>query len=395
MLRKTFTTFSFALLLLFGLQSFGQQALLVSDYDPGSLNAGDQGVFNRLQSLGLTVTVKGGPNNPVSTADATGKDLVFISSTVNSGNIGNMFQHVAVPVIVSESYLFDDMKMTGSWVNFHYGVENSVSQVVITDPNHPIAAGLSGIQTVTTGNTTLRWGRPANTADKIARLTSNGNHYAVFSYESGDHMVGFQAPAARVGFFFDDLTGSHTAPAGWTLFDQIVNFLLGSACTAQTEVLKVDNSTVTLSAGGTANVSAYQFTPGVVPPGYSVLYLLTQGGNQTVIQTATTPAFTVTTTGHYSIHSLVYDPNTGSADYFDVSTITTGTTNLLHIFNQINNSGICAAVDLAGDNVNVVACTADAGTLTIDEDPVFAVGTVPKLFRPRLMAISIVPAGLQ
>ena len=45
-------------------------------------------------------------------ADATGKALVIISSTVSAGTVGTKFRDVAVPVITWETALYAPMNMT-------------------------------------------------------------------------------------------------------------------------------------------------------------------------------------------------------------------------------------------------------------------------------------------
>ncbi|MEL6851365.1 MAG: hypothetical protein AAFP92_22780, partial [Bacteroidota bacterium] len=359
--------------LVFGIpQGWAQQsALLVSGEDPGSINGGDAGIQTALQSLGFTVTIKGGPNTPVSAADAANVDLVFISSTVTSTNIGNMFTNVNKPVIVSESYLLDDMGMTGPVPVVDYGVANNVSQLEITDPNHPIAQSISGTVSVTTANTSLRWGSPANAADKIARINGSTNRYAIFAYDAGDNMVSGTAPAPRIGFFYDDWTATHGTNQASTLFNQTVQYATSSlTCNVAPDVLKIDPDTVFL-VGGSASATATPQGQGNIPANYSVLYLLVTGNNQVIQQTSASPTFNVTATGHYAIHSLVYIADPNDPDYFDTNNIVTGSTTLIGLVNHIAAIGICAAVDLAGDDFTVLSCTADAGTLTIDQNPVF------------------------
>ena len=61
-------------------------ALLVVGGSPTTLGTGDSAVKARLQALGYSVVVVGDAAS--TTADASGKQLVAISSTVSSGNVG-------------------------------------------------------------------------------------------------------------------------------------------------------------------------------------------------------------------------------------------------------------------------------------------------------------------
>ncbi|MEM6801878.1 MAG: hypothetical protein AAF696_10780, partial [Bacteroidota bacterium] len=347
-----------------------QSALLVSNQDPGSINSGDQAIQTALQNLGFSVTVKGGPNSPVSTADANNVDLVLISSTVNSTHIGNMFTQVAVPVIVNESYLLDDMHMTGNAVNHDYGVASHARRMQITMPNHPISQSVNRIFNATSANTDLRWGNPSQDADRIARIGTNGNRYGLFVYEAGDNMVGMQAPAMRIGFFFDNLTSTHSTSQAWTLFNQTVQYATASSnCTADAGTISIDQDPVNL-ANGSAQVSATPDGNIHVPHGYSVIYVLTSGTNLVIEQANTSPDFTVNTAGRYTIHTLVYDADPHSPDFVDLSLIQFGVTTGGDAVNFITQNNICASLDVAGAPVQVNACTADAGTISIDHDPV-------------------------
>ncbi|MEM8890825.1 MAG: hypothetical protein AAGD28_22810, partial [Bacteroidota bacterium] len=349
-----------------------QSVLMVSGQDPSSINPGDQAILTALQNSGYTVTVKGGPNTPTSAADANGVDLVFISATADPAGIGNTFANVATPVIVSQSYIYDDMGMTGHTAQHDYGIAQNARWAQITAPNHPIAQSLSGLEALTTARADLRWGDPSNDADKIARLGLYGSRYAVFSYDAGDHMVGMQAPATRIGLHMDTWTSTHSTNAGWTLFNQAVNYATNSSsgnCTADAGTLTIDQNPVSL-VNGSATVSATPDGNIHVPHGYSVIYVLSSGQNLVLEQANSTPDFTVTGTGLYTIHTLVYDADPHSPDFADLSLIQFGTTTGGDALNYINTTGICASLDAAGAPVHVNGCTADAGTLTIDHDPV-------------------------
>ena len=123
-------------------------------------------------SQGYTITVKGSSSNPATTADATGKDVVFISSTINSGDIGTKYRDVTVPVIVSEPWLLDDMKMVDNDGN-HQGSTSSQTQMIIDMATHPLVEGLSGTINVLNPAESIRWGKPNSNCDKIARVSGS------------------------------------------------------------------------------------------------------------------------------------------------------------------------------------------------------------------------------
>jgi len=117
----------------------------------------------------------------------------------------------------------------------------------------------------------------------------------------------------------------------------IINPDAGSLAAAGEQVVCLIENEITL----TAEVS----TDPQTPTGYEVLYVLTSGGDLIIEATSASPAFTVTQTGDYTIHTLVYNPNT-----LDLSTITPGQTTGLEVNALLVQGGgdICAALDVAG-----------------------------------------------
>src|SRR4051812_11938271 len=84
-----------------------------------TLTAADAKVKKRLETLGYAVIVKAAASSV--TADATGKDLVVISSSVASGDVNTKFKNVTVPVVTWENAIYDDMGMTGTVGGTDYG----------------------------------------------------------------------------------------------------------------------------------------------------------------------------------------------------------------------------------------------------------------------------------
>ncbi len=108
----------------------------------------------------------------------------------------------------------------------------------------------------------------------------------------------------------------------------------------------------------------------VVPAGYDLVYVLTKGPGLVIVQTAATPAFTVTEAGAYTVHTLVYDPAT-----LDLSIVEIGVTTGFDVNALLIQGGgsICASLDVVGAAVAVeecVSCDANAGTITADLDEV-------------------------
>ena len=180
------------------------------------LNNGDRAVRDKLRSFGYTVTLR--DQHAVRTADASGKGIVVISSTVHSTVIGSKFTHVAVPVLTWENYLFDDLKMTGTNAGHDYG-SGSTTDLAFANP-HPIRAGISGRQNVYTAKLHYRWGRPAHAATVVAYNPGEEHLAAIFAYDRGDEMVGKHAPAKRIGWHWGNEEPASATHVGWRLFRQ-------------------------------------------------------------------------------------------------------------------------------------------------------------------------------
>ncbi len=189
-----------------------------------NLNDADAAIKARLEGMGLTVTVV--DDDACATADAEGKDLVYVSSTIASSKVGSAYRDCAVPFITHESFLFDDMKMTGSTLNTDYGAYSGESSVAITGEGHPLAAGLNGDIAVYGSSGVLSFGMPGDGCVRVACSPADGDRCAIFGYEDGAGMVGMDAPAKRVGFFLTDAAATSLTAEGWQLFDASVTWAL-------------------------------------------------------------------------------------------------------------------------------------------------------------------------
>jgi Cys-rich repeat protein len=206
----------------------GTAALLVVG---GSGNAADAVVRTHLEALGLTVTLKS--DSAVATADATGKRIVVISSTVNSSTIGSKFRKVGVPVLLWESALFDDMGLTAAGA---FGTRTSQTSLVMKVPaTDAMAAGVSG-KVAVAASSTFSWGTAGKGATVVATTTAGAP--AIFRYDSGAPLVGLSAPERRVAFFLGDSTAASLTDSGATLLDAAISWaarlklLNGVTCTA-------------------------------------------------------------------------------------------------------------------------------------------------------------------
>jgi len=128
--------------------------------------------------------------------------------------------------------------------------------------------------------------------------------------------------------------------------------------------LEASNSDACLQ-NGSASLDAVVATAPYVPEGYNVAYVLTQGPGLVIVNAGAEPSFTVNAEGTYTIHTLVYDPNT-----LDLGIVQLGVTTGFDVNSLLIQGGgtICASLDVPGAAFTVTACNepciANAGTLS-------------------------------
>lgn len=211
-----------------GVASAGPQVLFVVGGLP--LPPGDQRVRERFEQLGFRVLAKAA--NQVVPSDGPGKALIAISSTSLAldvtdvpGELTAKFRDSAVPVVAWEPRLYYDLGMiAGSEHQKDWGALRDQRRVVVTNPTHPMAAGLSGPVTVLADSNRISWGLVPPDALTVACLEGDLARGAVFAFEAGARMPGRAAPARRVGLFLFDTTPLQLTPEGWALFDAAIRW---------------------------------------------------------------------------------------------------------------------------------------------------------------------------
>ena len=208
------------LLFLALLNNYAQAALFM--VGSTSLSSGDEVVMNILISKGYSVHSRTPAS--YSSSDTTDIDLVLISSTVVSGDLTSLFRDLPIPVVVWESYLYDDMMMTPPDAG-NYGTSEGQTVINILDSAHPLAGNLEpGLNTITTAPSTFMYGKPGNAARKIASIDGGPDQIVIFGYEKGVSMAGKDAPARRIGFFLHDLTAASLNEPGRSLIEGAIDW---------------------------------------------------------------------------------------------------------------------------------------------------------------------------
>lgn len=211
----------------FVVESALPKALFLSSATP---TASDNLVVSRLQALGFEVVPVA--DTASQTSDATGKDLIVISSSVGSGNIGTKFTAAPVPILHWEWALLDELGLEADNVNgLNFAGQTDIQ---IVDASHPLAAGLSaGVKTVLTTGGDMGYPNNLVSSAKIIAMSvaqaDDGNKKPVlYAVEKGAALNGASiasAPARRVGFFLANDTFINATDDGKKLFDAAVKWL--------------------------------------------------------------------------------------------------------------------------------------------------------------------------
>ncbi|WP_168796604.1 T9SS type A sorting domain-containing protein [Cognatitamlana onchidii] len=142
-----------------------------------------------------------------------------------------------------------------------------------------------------------------------------------------------------------------------------IMFIIGDTnCSAMAGTMSTDMPMVSL-IDGKATVQAMSNGDAYIPDGYVQAYVLTMGEGLVIKGLGETPEFKVEEAGDYTIHSIVFDPET-----LDTSIVVPGQTTGFDVNGLLIQGGgmICASLDVAGAKVSVEECKAMAGTMSTD-----------------------------
>jgi hypothetical protein len=217
-------------------QNAAREALLLIGPDdtkeepaaPDSLRGSEVRMKQRLEKLGFTVQVAdAGLLTPERAREVA---LLVLSSSMNSKQLRSWFVELPVPMVVLETTAFEQLGLTGSrWLRDLGGVP-PLTDVVIQNPGHPLAGGLSGTARVLSAPLRIRWAVPLPTATSIVTYAGAPEQRSLlFGYERGAQTVSGTAPARRVAMFLGNgqvIRG--LTEAGWRLFDAAALWCAGN-----------------------------------------------------------------------------------------------------------------------------------------------------------------------
>ncbi|MDF2923819.1 MAG: hypothetical protein K0R57_2733 [Paenibacillaceae bacterium] len=197
---------------------------------------GDISLKQRLEALGCKVSVIN--HNNLTGAEGEGFDFIYFSSSVYESRVGALFNGTTVPYVIADYGLFDNMKLVET--SSQGKSVDKQTQLLIADPSSPLAAGLSGLVTVTHAPAVFSYAQLPATALQAAAVADAPHLSLTAGYEAGSVMAGgFQAPARRlVSYQLDAVPNALTAD-GWRLFDAGIGWLVGEVPAAPSDIQAV------------------------------------------------------------------------------------------------------------------------------------------------------------
>jgi len=179
----------------------------------------ERAVTERLEGLGYSVLVtSAGRLKPLELRRAS---LVLVSSSAAAQHsVVSGLREASLPLVVWNPGYFAALGLTGPIDGVDSGTAAETA-LVVTRPEHPLAAGLAG-RVAVASMADLPWGLPASDAIVAASLSGDASKVAVFAYEEGTRMFDRPAPGRRVGLFLP--ADGAVEPAGWRLFESAVRW---------------------------------------------------------------------------------------------------------------------------------------------------------------------------
>ncbi len=181
--------------------------------------------MQRLESRGIAMVIR--VDDSLSAADTANINAIFFASTI-SGPATTILRVAKKPVIACETVLFNAMDLCGPTTGVDFGnITDSIDNISIAAPSHPLAAGFTGTVTVVNQNLALPWAAPAASATVVAIIPNQPTQATIFCYEAGAPLYdAVPAPDRRVGMLLKMEVVLNLNENGWKLFDAAVNWCL-------------------------------------------------------------------------------------------------------------------------------------------------------------------------
>lgn len=173
-----------------------RQALFVT----GSLTLGpgDSAIAALLDQLGFDVVLRTAP--ATTPADAAGKQLVVVSSTITSGDLGGRLNGITQPILNLEPFVGAAMGLNGS-ASTSFGTVAAQRQFAMRAT--PIVAGTPlapGLRLTLSQGEEIGFSVPGSAAEVVATTATNDNRPVAYVYDAGDTLANGTTAAGPRGF---------------------------------------------------------------------------------------------------------------------------------------------------------------------------------------------------
>ncbi len=223
-------------------QQWGSVSYTVETTDPGEtgMNGGvlfvvddstalaetDAFVQEAMTGLALDVTIMS--DEAVSIADATGRELIVVSASIDTQVLSGDWSPVEVPLLTWDPAFFSLLRMTGGESGSDFGVTPDATRLMLGADSHPISNGSSGEFDVYDALAPMAFGVPGSAAAVVAASILDPSRATVFTYEANAPLVDDgPAPARRVGFFLGDDVGNVVTEVADILLENAILWALG------------------------------------------------------------------------------------------------------------------------------------------------------------------------
>ncbi|MBN2009481.1 T9SS type A sorting domain-containing protein [candidate division KSB1 bacterium] len=191
----------------------------------------DDFVLDLMESFGWEVEVVYLNNSAIMT-DSLGldKDMVVISSTVLSTDIGNFYYDKAVPVLTWESGMYGKLGIATGGGN----ITIQDTFLFITAEGHPAMGDFNGeVEVLLTSPmevTLIDTSQYSENLQPLAEMIIDDGspRTAIFAIEEGSTLIDFSAaPARRIGFFFRDKTAEEASNEAMAILGHCLKWTAG------------------------------------------------------------------------------------------------------------------------------------------------------------------------
>lgn len=189
----------------------------------GAPDPKDALIVEFLENMGFTLKLH--DHNEGHPVNLNGVDLVFISESTQSGNIGDAYADSSVPVVNCETWTYDDMGFTAGDGGFN---SDNGESLTIVEAGHPITQGFAGeVQVHDPSAQLMTANNFEGDIEILAVRTDNEALVAISVYEKGAQTLNGETQARHVNLFPHSTGWGMLTDDGWKLIENSVFYAMG------------------------------------------------------------------------------------------------------------------------------------------------------------------------